>query len=429
MMSIKWSDWNRFGVFALFLAILIIGITFFSLGDVQERAILQANYALNPNNLCHVLSPEDTASYMSERLAEMTGESVSPLLSLTVIGVFRNLCTEEQYKDLLPWYYQFSFLGWVLVALLLLTFKDTLLTFLGPAKKPLDALGELVHVASGAIALPIGVTSFADSVAHPIAEKFISMAAWIIPPAYAADTTMLVDFSHPFFVLGQFFGVSLGLIIFSSTWILSNTIEVFIFASPIPFVDTILSGIRSSLSALIMLFAYINPILGGMLALVVIVISLLTLGWSFRFLTFGMVYCLDVILRKWRTFKIDDRGVLAFSNVGVPRTKSRFLGLLRPGDEKGIIFAYYPYLIFPRKEVIVPVDSVGDGEVVLAHGFIAPKIIRADSTSGKISTLFRLSPRSRRHEGPIAEYLGLLFNSEVVTSKKSGLFSWVGNIL
>ncbi len=428
-MAIKWSDWNRFAVFALFLAILIISMTFFSLGDVQERATLQTHYALNPNNLCHVLSPEDTASYVSERLAEMTDESVSPLLSLTIIGGFRNFCTEEQYKDLLPWYYQFRFLGWVLVALLLLTFKDTLLTFWGPAKKPLDALGELVHIASGLIALPIGVTSFADSVANLISEKLISVTAWIVPSAYAVDTTTSVDFSSSFLFLGQFIGISIGLIIFSSTWILGNIIEILIFASPVPFVDTILSGIRSFFIGLIMFLAYINPILGGTLALVVILVSLSTFGWSFRFLTFGFVYCIDVILRKWSTFKIDNRGVLAFSGVGVPRLKPRFLGHLLSGDEKGIVFAYYPYLIFPKKKMVVPVDSVNHGEVALTSGLIAPKVIRSDSISNKASTLFRLSPRHRKNEGSIAQYLGLPFNPEAVANKKSGLFGWVRNIL
>jgi hypothetical protein len=437
-MSIKWSDWNRLAIAMAVIFLVVIGITSVAAKGAEARTTLQASYALSPNNVCRVLSPENASSYISSKFAEMTGQAVSPLLSLTTIGWFRNLCTEEQHRHLLPWYYQSGFLALTLVIVLCLAFKDTLLAPLGPFKKPLDALGEFIHTASGVVVLPISIIYFADSVANPIAGHLAAMATWLLPPAYASDgSSLLIAMPQVFMPLGSALGVSLGLIIFSSNWILGNIVEVLIFLSPIPFLDTFLSGTRSFLIGLILLLAYVNPLLAGGVALLILIISLWAFGWSFRLLTVGLVYSSDILRFKWRRFQVEQQGILAFSGQINSRTDSRttssmksgLLGHLNREDQNWITFAYYPYLILPRQQVRISVEHTESDEVAVTRTFLAPTITKIDSFSGKSTPLFRLPPRYRNHEHAIANYLGLAWQQKTSPQKGSGLFGWLSTIM
>jgi hypothetical protein len=426
-MSTQWSDWKRFGLFLLFVAVLVMGITVWSVGTAEARSTLQQSYSFSPHNACQVLSPDDTTSYISAKFAEMTGQAVSPLLSLTVIGWFRNLCTEEQYKDLLPWYYQTGFLVLILVVLLFLTFKDTLLTPMGPLKQPLDALGEFIHTVSGLVALPISVLYFADSISSPIDQNVEAIAPWLFPVAQAADGSGVVA-SVPNLVVpvGLVVGVSLGVIIFSLNWLFGNIVDVLIFLSPIPFVDTTLSAIRSAVIGIVIFLAYLSPPFAGLLALIIFGMAFFVFRWAFRLLTVGMVYGADILRLKWRQFELDDDGVLAFSGKGLSRRQSGILGRVLPGDTHTLRFEYYPYLILPKKQVLIPVDPVNDGDILVTRGLIAPTVTKVEVLSGKGTTLFRLAPRCRNHEAAIAHYLGLSLKQEVTNRSNDSNGSWLG---
>lgn len=423
-MKIQWKDWNRFSIFVIVLIIAIASIIFFSAEKLEARTTLQQSYSVSSNNLCHVLSPDDTASYISEELSEMTGKAVSPLLGMTVIGWFRNLCTEEQYKPLLPWYYQAKFLQFSLVSLLILTLKDTLFAPLGPLKKPLDAVGEIVHGISGIVALPTTIIYFADSLSNPIAENLTSLTNWILPSAYAAEGSLSHPLSGSFLLFGQVFGVAVGLLLFSSIWMLGNIVEILIFLCPISFVDTILIGIRSTTISIILFLTYINPILGGILALVILVLSLGICGWSFRLFTYGLVYCGDILRRKWRTLKVDREGVLAFSGTGIPRLKSRFLGRIYV-EEKELVFTYYPYLVLPKKRISISTQSTDRSEINVVSGLLTPSLVQVDSLSGSRLRLFHLPPRYRRREHSVADYLNLTVNQDLRVQRERGWWGWL----
>jgi|GEM_PF-3092360 len=425
-MEIRWSDWNRLVVFAIFVFLLILVITVFSISEAEARDSLQASYALSSHDICHVLTRQNAAAYIAEKLAEMSGEAISPLLSLSVIGVFHNRCTGEQYRELLPWYFQLKFLFLTSGLLLLLTFKDTLLSPLGALKKPVDALGEFVHFTSGIVALPIGLIYFADGVANPIAESIFAISSWIMPSAYAASNA-LVGPSDLFLILGQLLGISIGLVLFGTIWMLGNVIEVLILLSPIPFVDTVLSGIRAGLTAILIFFAYLNPILGGILALAIIIVSAQMFGWSFRLFTFGIVYCADIFCLKWRNLKIDNKGVIAFSGAGLPKTKTCSLGRIYPGRHN-IVFSYYPFLVLPKKRVNIFTNS-SKNQVSIMREMIAPTISSVDVLSKKNITLFRLTPRYRKNEVSVGTYLKLPFSPEANVNRKSGLSTWLKHIL
>lgn len=426
-MSTQWSDWKRFGLFLLFVAVLVMGITVWSVGTAEARATLQQSYSFSPHNACQVLSPDDTTSYISAKFAEMTGQAVSPLLSLTVIGWFRNLCTEDQYKDLLPWYYQTGFLVLILVVLLFLTFKDTLLTPMGPLKQPLDAVGEFIHTVSGLVALPISVIYFADSISSPIEQNAAAIAPWLFPAAHAADGSGVVASAPNLFVpVGLVVGVSLGVIIFSLNWLFGNIVDVFIFLSPIPFVDTTLSAIRSAVIGIVIFLVYLSPPFAGLLALIIFGIAFFVFRWAFRLLTVGMVYSADILRLQWHRFKLDDDGVLAFSGKGLPKMQSGTLGRVRPGNTHTLRFDYYPYLILPKKQVLIPVDPVNDGDLLVARGLIAPTVTKIDDLSGKKTTLFRLAPRCRNHEAAIAHYLELPLKQERVNHPSDSDHRWLG---
>ena len=430
-MTFKWSNWNRFIIFSVFVIIVITGITLYSVSEVQARTTLEQSFNLNPNNLCQTLSPEDTASYVAEKLTEMTGEAISPLFSLTIIGGFKNFCTSSEYRDLLPWYYQSKFLIGSFSILSLLILKDTLLTFLGPLKQPLDAVAELIHMVSGLVALPIGIIYFADGVSNPIASELNFLSHLIMPSAMAIDLNSATDISGYFF-LAQTLGITLGLLIFVSIWIFGNILEIFIVLSPIPFVDTILSAIKTTFIAVIILISYWNPLLGGVCALFVLLVSLIVFNWSFRLFTFAILYCSDFIRLRWRKFTIDQAGILAFSHKNIPAVNSGILGRLLPYDRNSLIFVYYPYLVLPKQKKIINVDSFSDEQMAVVEGVIAPNIMKAtitgENTPQEISTLFRLPPRYRKLEKSIAQYLSITFDDTILAKQKKGLLSWLKNI-
>ena len=429
-MTSKWSDWNRFILFLVFVITVIAMLTIYSVSQAEARITLEHSYSLNPNNLCHALSPDDTASYVAEKLAEMTGEAISPLFSLTIIGGIKNLCTSEEYRDLLPWYYQTQFLGTSFTILMVLIFKDTFLTFLGPFKQPLDAIAEVVHMISGLVALPVGVIYFADGLSNPVASNLTNFSDLIMPPAQAIDVTNTIEISNYFF-FGQTFGVTLGLIIFVSLWVLGNILEVFIFLSPIPFVDTCLSAAKATAISIMMLVAYWNPIAGGILAVIILLISLKVFNWSFRLFTFGLIYCGDFLRLIWRKFKITKQGVLAFSGKNIDSINSGILGRLFPYDRNAIMFVYYPYLVLPQKKTIIPCNSLPDEQIIVVKGVISPTLIKNNTTddSQQISTLFRFPPRYRKLEESIASYLEIPFDDTVLSSQKKGFLSWFKNTI
>ena len=422
-MNIKWKDWNRFIIFIIISIAVITSITVLSADKVEARTTLQESYAVSPNNLCHVLSPDDAASYISEELSEMTGKAVTPLLGMTVIGVFRNFCTEGEDKTLLPWYYQTEFLIFIFGLLLMVTLKDTVLAPLGPLKKPLDALAEILHGITGLVALPTTVAYFGDSLSYPIAENLASLTNWILPSAYAAEGSVLNSVSDSFLFFGQTIGVAIGLVSFISIWMLGNIVEILIFLCPISFVDTILAGVRSTVISFILLLTCINPIFGGMLALIILLVSFGIFGWSFRLLTYGIVNCGDLITRKWRTVKLDKPGILAFSGKKVPRLKSCLLGRIY-ADQEGIVFTYYPYLVLPKKQISLSTQVSNDSEINVVSGPLTPSLVQVNSLSGSSLRLFDLPPRYRTHEYSVADYLNLRVHQHQKVKKEGRFWNW-----
>ena len=417
-MQIQWKDWNRFIIFMAIAIIAIASLTFSSAEPVAAQTTLQESYRVSPHQACHALSPQDTATYVSEQLSEMTGKAVSPLLGVTVIGWFRNLCTEAEYKELLPWYYQADFLTLSVVALLILALKDTALAPLGPLKKPLDAFGEIVHGVGGLLVLPTTVVYFADSISYPITETLTSLSHWIVPSAYAVEGSFSNQLSHSFVVLGQSFGVAIGLILFCAIWTFGNIVEVIVFLCPIVFVDTILIGTRSTAISFVLGLTYINPIFGGILALAIAIFSLWCFGWAFRLLVYGIVYSGDWLGRRWRNTRLDDGGVLAFSDRNIPRLGNRLLGRIYPRDGE-LIFMYYPYLVLPKKLISIPTTLTNGSQVNVASGRLTPRLVEVEPSSDALLELFHLPPRYRTRESLVANYLNLTWKTKTEAAKWS----------
>jgi hypothetical protein len=419
------SNLRRLVISALLFVVLVVGIVIWSSGEAEARVVLETSYASSSRNWCHPLAQENSANNISVKLSEMTGEATSPLLSMTLIGLFKNVCTDAEHRELLPWYYQLNFLLSAIAILIVVTVKDTLLTPLGAFKKPVDALGEVVHIASGIIALPIATTYFSDSVSYPIADSLVSITNWITPAAYATSAISLTEPSTMFLFAGKTLGTGLGLVVFATTWVLSNVVEVLIFLSPIPFVDTILKTFRTSLIAGLMSIAYLNPFVGAIASLLIILLAARMFGYSFRLLTFGFVYCGDFLRRKWRENQTNDQGILAFSGQGIVGTKIRSIGRIYQ-EEESLVFVYYPLLIFPPQRITINLEK----EINVVRGLASPVILKPDPLTEKSRTLFRLPPRYRNQEVFVGMSLNLPVNQEINTRRrKGGLFNWLSSDL
>jgi hypothetical protein len=415
------SDLRRLWICILLFIVLVVGIVLASSGEAEARAALDASYISSSQNWCHPLAQGSSANQISAKLSEMTGEAASPLLGITLIGLFKNVCTSTEYQDLLPWYYQLKFLLPALLILIAVMVKDTLLTPLGPLKKPLDALGEIIHVVSGIIVLPIATTQFSDSIAYSIAASLVSFTHWLMPVAYATETIPLLEPSSIFLFLGKIFGTGIGLILFSTIWGLGNVLEVFIFLSPIPFVDTALKTVRTFLITGLMSIAYLNPVAGAIASLIIIVLAIRMFGYSFRILIFGLVYCSDFVRRKWRKNQINDQGILAFSGQGIAGIKNLSVGRLYL-EAGSLTFVYYPLLVLPPRRIVVPVDE----SIKVARGLTTPTISKTDPMTEKSQILFRLPPRYRNQEMAIGLFLNLSVNlSNTPRRRKGGVWGWL----
>ncbi len=294
--------------------------------------------------------------------------------------------------------------------LILVMFKDTGLTFLGPIKKPLDALGEVINVLRGIVTLPIAVTYFSDGTAYEIADLIVSISHGLLPVAHAAESVTLASPSALLLLPGKIIGTMMGLLIYSVVWILGNTIEVLILISPVPFIDTALKSLRSFLLVVFTFIAYQFPVQGAIIALIIIFISWRVFCWSYRLFTFGFLFgadflgfCANFFKEKRQNTTMEEKnGILAFTGEGIVRPKNRSLGRLYKNESGDLEFIYYPWLILPSRHI-----SLDKENTVVVRGKIFNVIGKRDSSTEKNQTLFTLPPRYRGKEDSLGTYLEL----------------------
>ena len=323
-------------------------------------------------------------------ISEITGVAISPLLGVSAVGAWRYFHAQTpQQRARLPWFARpwFWIIGFVLVTACFL--KDTLgITAPRLLKKPLDVADALEHKISGLVAT----------------GAFVPLVIAVFPPAEpeaavqgANGFLAAIDLSW----LGNGILIPVAMLAFFLVFLASNAINVLILLSPFAVVDTALKGFRLLVLLTIPATAFANPWLGAGWALILIGIAYFIAGWSFRLSHFGLVFIWDIVTLRSRRFVPDKSANRMLLAREINRVPARTYGALRRDDQGALVLQYRPWLVLPRRTLVLP-----EGQYAIGQGLFYSQIMRVEGRG--ITAMMLLPPRYRGHEEALVSIYGLM---------------------
>jgi hypothetical protein len=330
---------------------------------------------------------------LASALSTITGVAISPLLGTGGYGMYQWLKADEAQRANLPWYAKPSF--W-LPALLLVAacaakdaFGATVPTGL---KKPLDVMETIENKFSGLIAagavVPFAIDTMAKMIFEPgggpVAVASLSGSGFAMVQLAAMDFTWLINLLT----------VPFGIAVFLVVWLASHAINVLILLSPWGAIDATLKAARTALLGLVTITATMNPAVGAVLSLVVILVAYLVAGWAFRLTVFGAVFSWEFVTRRCRRFTPAENNNRMFAGAGFTAVPVRTYGQLQQGSAGELEFSYRPWLFGPPRVAKLDADAA---KLAVGEGAFFSDVVDDDCR-----TLFSLPPRYRGHEDVVA---------------------------
>ncbi len=347
--------------------------------------------------------------------SQVTGIAISPLLGVSGVGAYQyfKAGTPEQ-KAALPWFAQPKF--WLPAMLLVgvCAFKDSFAAFVPPGlKKPLDIAETVENKISGLVA------------AGAVIPSLVAIGSKLIMNSSGLDHHSAVLGGLGMMQLGAFnlswlltiLMVPLSVAVFAVVWVVGHAINVLILLSPWGGVDTVLKGLRTSVLAMVAATAYIDPVVGATLSLVIILLAWLMAGWAFRLMVFGSEFTWDFFTLRHRRFELLADGNKLFTAREISGTPMRTYGRLYQEAEGKLIFKFRPWLVLPERVVEVPRDGL-----VVGRGLFSSEVLGFDRAADKLDTLLLLPPRYRGHEELFARTYHISGTCEVGLRKA---WSWI----
>ncbi|MBA2117326.1 hypothetical protein HOV93_45230 [Planctomycetes bacterium FF15] len=296
-----------------------------------------------------------------EDLVGITATGLSPLMVLSIASPAVYLLTETDRREELIFLYQPWFFIPIILVTLLMAFKDTVLTFASYLKMPLDILGILFHLIGFLLGFRL-VYHFLD----------INLGAEGGP-------------------LGTILTIGIIILMFAfytSVWVLSNVFEVLILINPFPLVDTFLRVSRIGVLLFMYAACWIHPALGGMIAIPILIVSLLTFERSLRTTLLGFRLAGDVILFRSDKVEQDRDRLTTFASIG-GSLPWMTLGKLVKKDETWT-FAYRRFSIGPTHSI-----AIAPGPYVIAKGSLFPGLLTQTYKGTQLIVRFPASYRGR----------------------------------
>jgi hypothetical protein len=333
------------------------------------------------------------AAPLVSAVATVTGIAISPLLGTGAYGAYQWMQAKtDAEKAALPWFAQWSFFGPALLIVAACAAKDALGAAVPPGlKKPRDVLETIENKATGLVAagavVPLtmaGVSKMVLSGGTGALESTTGTAGLAMLPLGAADLSWLLNLAT----------VPFGIAMFALVWMASHAINVLVLLSPWGAIDAALRAARTGLLGLLTLSATINPWLGAVLSLVVLVVAYLVAGWSFRLTVFGTMFCWEFVTGAKNKFTPAENDNRLFSSSALPGVPTRTYGRLVLRTAGGLEFYYRPWLVFAERSAKIPLAS---RQLAVGRGLFFSTI---DNESG--DALFVLPPRYRGHEDVLA---------------------------
>lgn len=333
------------------------------------------------------------AGDISSTITTITGIAISPLLGTGVYGAYKYFTTEKAGRPNLPWYAQWAFFVPALLIVGACAAKDSLGVILPPGwKKPLDILETLENKVSGLVAAGAVVPLTMDSMRGLIASNPQGALDGVNATGLAMINLAVVDFSW----LLNLLTVPLGIAIFAIVWMASHTVNVLILLSPWGAIDAALKSARATLLGLLTATAALKPEYAAVLSVILIIISYLVAGWSFRLMIFGTAFTWDYFTFRKHRFKVGKNENKLFSGPRLKGVPLRSYGRLFNEPENGRMrFTYRPWLVFTERSI----------DVTMAAPFVGKGLFFSSVRDGE-HTFFLLPPRYRGHEEEFAKACG-----------------------
>lgn len=341
-----------------------------------------------------VRQDKSPAAPIATALSTITGIAISPLLGTGAYGLYQWVKADDTARAKLPWYAKPAFWLPALLVVGLCAAKDAFGTAVPPGmKKPLDVLETIENKFSGLIAagavVPFAIDAMSkmifDTGAPPTAGLVVGTSGLATIQFAAADLTWLLN------LLTVPFGIAIFLIV----WLGSHAINVLILLSPWGAIDAALKVARTALLGLVTLSATLNPWVGAILSLAVIVVAYLVAGWAFRLTVFGAVYCWEFLTRRKHRFDPAQHAHKMFAGSSFSSVPIRTYGRLQRNAEGAMVFEYRPWLVGRPCSVPVAFEthtlSVGEGALF------------SDIVDAEDRTIFSLPPRYRGHEAVVVK--------------------------
>lgn len=333
---------------------------------------------------------------LTETITQITGVAISPLLGMSAVGAYRYFKTPEEQRDRLPWYcHPMVWLAGLAVAGAAAA-KDTLGVAVPTSlKKPFDLLEAVENQASGLVGmaafLPITMASMGSFISTQADGLVTGGTFWggFLPMAVIDSGAILGILLIP-----------LAMAVYAVVWLLSNAINVLILLSPFAVVDAALKGFRASILGLLTLLGFINPWLGALLSLIIIVVACLLAGWAFRLSTYGVVFIWDFLTLRRTRFKVDRHPHRVFTARRIEQVPIRTYGTLSRPNGGSPVLSYRPWLVGTPRTVELPAADYAVGA-----GILFSTVVQVDPASGKARDWLTLPPRFRGHEQALADHL------------------------
>jgi len=326
---------------------------------------------------------------MAQTLSLITGVAISPLMGVSVVGAWQwfQAKTPEQ-KARLPWFGNPLF--WVPALLLVAAcfVKDSSGIVLPPLlKKPFDVAETIEHKVSGLVATGAFV---------PIAASIFHASGSDHGASLGAAGFAAIDLSWLYNALMIPFAMAAFFIVFLA----SNAINILILISPFGMVDAALKVFRTSIIASVAVTSFANPWVGAAWALIIIGLSWLIAGWSFRLSHFGLSFIWDFVTRRCNRFKPDPTANKLFLGRKMNKVPARTYGRLSRDDQGNLVLKYRPWLFLAERSLTLPAGKYAAGQ-----GVFFSEVLQLDGDNTRIALL--LPPRYRGHEYELVAIYGL----------------------
>ena len=322
----------------------------------------------------------------AQNISTLTGVAISPLLGTGAYGAVKYYRTPPEKRANLPWFAQPIF--WVPALLLvgLCFIKDTAGTALPTAvKKPLDVLETIEHKISGLVATGAFV-------------PFI--AATFHDPGQAGTTLSSMGFAAADFSwLYNSIMVPVSMAAFFIVFLASNAINILILLSPFTTVDAALKAFRTAILGTVVASAWVNPWIGAAGAILIVGMSWLIAGWSFRLSHFGTVFVWDFCTFRSSRFTPDKTENKMFLWRKINKVPARTYGRLKLDEKGSLVLTYRPWLVLPPRTLTLPEGKYAVGKAVFWQSL---QRVEGDDAQNMIL----LPPRYRGH----AEELVKIYN-------------------